>query len=117
MPTPLSLSDEELSLLRSLAEPVAYGQRREFLRQVAIAMATCPQPGPGATDRIARGVQRRFVLTRAAWAQFRKSWQGSNRRLTDDEYCQLNANWENWNKADRRGAGSSVTSGQPSRMG
>ena len=28
---PLSLSDEELSLLRSLAEPVAYGRRGEFL--------------------------------------------------------------------------------------
>jgi hypothetical protein len=28
---PLSLSDEELSLLRSLAEPAAYGRRREFL--------------------------------------------------------------------------------------
>jgi hypothetical protein len=43
---PLSLSDEELSLLRSLAEPVAYGQRREFLQAVAPALAACPQPGP-----------------------------------------------------------------------
>jgi hypothetical protein len=41
-------------------------------------------------------------MTRAAWAQFRKAWQGSNRRLTDDEYCQLRANWENWNEADIR---------------
>jgi hypothetical protein len=60
---PLSLSDEELSLLRSLAEPVACGQRREFLQAVATALAACPQPGPGATYRIARDVQRRFVLT------------------------------------------------------
>jgi hypothetical protein len=60
---PLSLSDEELSLLRSLAEPVAYGERREFLQAVATALAACPQPGPGATYRIARDVQRRFVLT------------------------------------------------------
>ena len=60
---PLSLSDEELSLLRSLAEPVAYGRRREFLLSVAAALERCPQPGPGATYRIARDVQRRFVLT------------------------------------------------------
>jgi hypothetical protein len=63
MPTPLSLSDEELSFLRSLAEPVAYGQRREFLQAVAGELANCPQPGPGATYRIARDVQRRFILT------------------------------------------------------
>jgi hypothetical protein len=60
---PLSLSDEELSLLRSLAEAVAYGQRREFLQAVAAALEACPQSGPGATYRIARDVQRRFVLT------------------------------------------------------
>jgi hypothetical protein len=41
-------------------------------------------------------------MTPAAWAQFRKAWQGSNRRLTDDEYCQLHGNWRNWNKADSR---------------
>jgi hypothetical protein len=63
MPTPLSLSDEELSLLRALAEPVAYGRRREFLQEVAAALTTCPQPGPGATYRVARDVQRRYVLT------------------------------------------------------
>jgi hypothetical protein len=42
---PLSLSDEELSLLRSLAEAVAYGQRREFLQAVAAALEACPQSG------------------------------------------------------------------------
>jgi hypothetical protein len=60
---PLSLSDEELSLLRSLAEPVAYGQRREFLQAVAAELGACPQPGPGVTYRVARDVQRRYVLT------------------------------------------------------
>jgi hypothetical protein len=60
---PLSLSDEELSLLRSLAEPVAYGRRGEFLQEVAAALRACPQPGPGAIYRIARDVQRRYVLT------------------------------------------------------
>ena len=68
---PLSLSDEELSLLRSLAEPVAYGRRREFLQAVAAALEACPQSqnGPGTTFRIAREVQRRFVLEARRVAQ------------------------------------------------
>jgi hypothetical protein len=60
---PLSLSDEELSLLRSLAEPVANGQRRAFLQAVALELANWTQPGPGVTYRVARDVQRRYVLT------------------------------------------------------
>jgi hypothetical protein len=70
---PLSLSDEELSLLRSLAEPVAYGQRRAFLQAVAAALEACPQPGPGATHRVARDVQRRYVLTSQRVAPERES--------------------------------------------
>jgi hypothetical protein len=49
--------------LRSLAEPVAYGRRREFLQAVAAALEACLQSGPGATYRVARDVQRRYVLT------------------------------------------------------
>jgi hypothetical protein len=63
VPTPLHLADEELRQLLELAEPVAYGQRREFLQAVAAALANCEQPRPGATYRIARDVQRRFVRT------------------------------------------------------
>ena len=70
---PLSLSDEELSLLRTLAEPVAYGRRREFLQEVAAELANCPQPGPGATHRVARDVQRRYVLTSQRVAPERES--------------------------------------------
>jgi hypothetical protein len=73
MPTPLHLTDEELRQLLELAEPVAYGQRREFLRAVAGELAACPQPGPGATYRIARDVQRRFVLTSQRIAPERES--------------------------------------------
>jgi hypothetical protein len=62
MPTPMHLSDEELRQLLELAEPVAYGQRPAFLAAVAGELAACPQPGPGATYRVARDVQRRFVL-------------------------------------------------------
>jgi hypothetical protein len=53
---PLSLSDEELSLSRSLAEPIAYGRRDEFLQAVAATLGNCPQPGPGVTHRVARDV-------------------------------------------------------------
>jgi hypothetical protein len=60
---PLSLSDEELSLLRSLASPVAYGRRREFLQEVAAASEAYPQRGPGVTHRIAAQVQRGYILT------------------------------------------------------
>lgn len=62
MQTPLQLNDEELRQLLELAEPVAYGQRRAFLAAVASELAACPQPGQGAKSRIARDVQRRFVL-------------------------------------------------------
>jgi hypothetical protein len=43
---PLSLSDEELSLLRSLAEPVAYGQRREFCRRSRRPWRPARNPDP-----------------------------------------------------------------------
>jgi AMP-polyphosphate phosphotransferase len=59
----LSLSDEELSLLRSLAEPVAYGRRREFLQAVAAALEAGPQSGPGVLFRVAREVQRKYVVS------------------------------------------------------
>jgi hypothetical protein len=35
---PMHLSDEELSLLTSLAEPIAYGRRHEFLQAVVAAV-------------------------------------------------------------------------------
>ncbi len=63
---PLSLSNEEMNQLLTLSEPVAYGQRRAFLQAVAAGLEACPHPGPGATHRIARDVQRRFVLE-ARW--------------------------------------------------
>ena len=37
-------------------------------------------------------------MTRAAWVQFHKAWKNNRRRLTDDEYRQLCANWQNWDK-------------------
>jgi hypothetical protein len=39
--------------VRSLAEPVAYGRRREFLQAVAAALAACSQSGPSVIYRVA----------------------------------------------------------------
>jgi hypothetical protein len=58
----LSLTDEEMSMLRELSEPIAFGRRREFLQAVAAELANGSQTGPGATYRVARDVQRRYVL-------------------------------------------------------
>ena len=58
---PLELTDQEKDLLLELAVPIAYGQRPQFLREVAAALEACPQSGPGATYRIAREVQHRFT--------------------------------------------------------
>jgi hypothetical protein len=61
---PIELTDQEKDLLLELAMPIAYGQRSQFLREVAAALEAFPQrqSGPGTTFRIAREVQRRFVL-------------------------------------------------------
>jgi len=68
---PLELTDQEKDLLLELAMPIAYGQRPHFLREVAAALEDCPQSqnGPGTTFRIAREVQRRFVLEARRVAQ------------------------------------------------
>lgn len=63
MSQPLHLSDEEMTLLLGLAEPVAFGRRDEFLQAVASALAGSAQVGPGEVYRRAREVQARFVLT------------------------------------------------------
>jgi hypothetical protein len=62
MSTPLQLTTDEMDLVLALASPIAYRQRDEFLRQVAEALASWPERGPGTTHRIARQVQRGFVL-------------------------------------------------------
>jgi hypothetical protein len=59
---PLSLGDEEMQLLIGLAQPIAFGRRREFLAAIAAEMANCPQSGPDAIYQIARAVQRNFTL-------------------------------------------------------
>jgi hypothetical protein len=62
---PLSFTTEEQATLRQLSEPVAYGRRAEFLRQVAAELEACGQAGEdgvGLVHRVGAQVQRRFVL-------------------------------------------------------
>jgi hypothetical protein len=61
--TPIEFSEEEKDVLLSLAQPVAFGKRTEFLEKVAQELANCPHRGPGALHQIARDIQRGFVLT------------------------------------------------------
>jgi hypothetical protein len=62
MPTPLQLNDEEMDVLLSLAAPIAFGRRDEFLQAVASTLAGRPQTGPGEVYRVAREVQLTFVV-------------------------------------------------------
>ncbi len=78
MSTPLSLSDEEIDVLNRLAAPIAWGQRQQFLEQVADALAACPEPGPGLIYRTAREIQRGFTLG----AQGETTIAAAPRRLT-----------------------------------
>ncbi|HEY5206326.1 MAG TPA: hypothetical protein VIJ63_17250 [Roseiarcus sp.] len=47
---PIHFSDEEKDVLLSLAQPVAFGRRAEFLEKVAQKLANCPHCGPGGLD-------------------------------------------------------------------
>jgi hypothetical protein len=60
---PLALSDQELAILRELAEPIAWGQRQAFLQAVA-AEIECAGGGVGVglVHRVGRAVQRSFTV-------------------------------------------------------
>jgi hypothetical protein len=65
MPTPLSLSAEELDLLLELARPIDQRQRDQFLHEVAAELEAASAqtgvgPALGVLHRVARTVQRRF---------------------------------------------------------
>ena len=60
---PLALTDEEMTVLRHLAEPIDQRQRTEFLAAVAAELEAGGQAGAigeGSVHRVARTVQRRF---------------------------------------------------------
>ena len=60
---PLQLTDEEMSVLRRLAEPLDQQRRRQFLQEVAAELEAKRQAGEigeGAVHRVARTLQRKF---------------------------------------------------------
>ena len=60
---PMHLSDEEMTVLRQLAEPIDQKQRAAFLLAVAAELEADGQAGAvgiGSVHRVARTVQRRF---------------------------------------------------------
>ena len=63
MPTPLSLTTEEMDLLLTLAAPIDQRQRDQFLQEVAAELEAKRQAGEvgeGSVHRVGRVVQRRF---------------------------------------------------------
>ena len=57
---PLRLSDEELSAVMSAARPIAVERRDAFLQDVAHALASCAEVGPGVVHRVCASVQRGY---------------------------------------------------------
>jgi len=62
MPPPLALSDEMLSTLLTLAEPLRRDQRGAFLQAVARRLRHEEVVGEGSVSRIARELQRLYLL-------------------------------------------------------
>jgi hypothetical protein len=58
---PISLSDDELAAVMTVAVAVPFSRRREYLREVANALAMHPEErGPGTTHREALRVARMY---------------------------------------------------------
>jgi hypothetical protein len=60
---PLQLNDHEMTILRSLAEPIEHPRRPQFLKEVAAELEAKRQAGEigeGAAHRVAWALQRRF---------------------------------------------------------
>jgi hypothetical protein len=63
MPTPLQLSDDEMSVLMSLAGPIDQQRRPQFLQEVAQELEAKRQAGEigeGLVHRLARTIQRKY---------------------------------------------------------
>jgi hypothetical protein len=59
---PLSFSDDEITAIMRLAEPVPIENRAAFFEAIAAELAANgAEVGPGAIHRVARSLQRRFV--------------------------------------------------------
>jgi hypothetical protein len=55
---PIRLSDSELAAVMAAARPIAVSRRDAFLQQVASALASCSEIGPGVVHRICAEAQR-----------------------------------------------------------
>ena len=63
MPAPLQLSDDEMSVLLSLAGPLDQQRRPQFLQEVAQELGAKRQAGEigeGLVHRLARSIQRKY---------------------------------------------------------
>jgi hypothetical protein len=72
----LSLSDQELDVLMTLAAPLDPAMRDPFLRAVAIELGRY-QPeaiGPGLVSRVGRELQRQFVATALGAVPRSRAW-------------------------------------------
>jgi hypothetical protein len=58
--TPLALSDEEMTVVLTLAAPIERARRDAFLRAVTAALAASPARGAGVAHCVAREIQRAF---------------------------------------------------------
>jgi hypothetical protein len=57
---PISLSDEELSFVMRITEPLPAADRSAYLRALAALLRQEPVVGPGVTYRLARQLLREF---------------------------------------------------------
>ena len=62
MPTPLSLTDQEMAAVLDAAAPINPARRSAFLEDLAGELAKCPEGiGLGGIHRIAREIQHRYI--------------------------------------------------------
>ncbi len=57
---PLRLTDAQIGAIFDAARPLPRHLRREFLRELAAALASTPDPGDGDIHRAVKTVQKRF---------------------------------------------------------
>jgi hypothetical protein len=56
----IKLTDDELNAVMAAAKPIAVDRRDAFLQEVASALASCSEIGPGTVHRVCAAAQRQF---------------------------------------------------------
>ena len=67
MSAPIRLSDEALTALLQLAQPLPVADRSEFLQQVADRLSREPMLGDGVVFRVGRQVQSELLAPPDTW--------------------------------------------------